>query len=337
MNEDLLSGPDPGADELRAIVSRASKRRWRTVGAAAAVALAAGGGIGYGVSNHSGRPQTVVAGSSTSGTTVYPNGASMPLNYSGQGSTSVGAAMPAMPLRYTRLFVRDAGTVTIRGYLAGGPAGVPPTCFAFPRFQAEVSTRYAIGQASGGGFPPSSASTEPVRSAEAELIGVIEQDPVYVVVVNTSPQVAQVKMTFVHGGSDQMAPVQSWAALADELPAADLPADSQFTGAVGTLQALGSSGQVLQTMTVDMGMNPVPQGIPNCVGACPPIQPGATGSKGGAGSSTGAQSRSATVSPSYACAGVPATRPPASLPAQTVPGGIGSATTAMVPTPAQGG
>jgi hypothetical protein len=294
MNEDLLSGPEPGPNELRAIVSRASRRRWRTVAVAAVVALGAGGGIGYGVSNNSGGAQTVVAGSSNSGTSVPGYGGFSPMiGSSVNGSTSSPIAMPAFAQKLTRLFVRDAGGVSIRGYLTEFNGSVPSSaCFPYPRFQAEVSTKYTVGQAGGGLFDVN--STAPIKGAEADLIGMQEQDPVYVVIIDASAGVANLKMTFTGGGSDEMAPAQSWAALAAELPASALPPASKIPGPVGTLQALGANGQVLQTMSVNLGPNPTPQPAQSCF--CPPIASGSGASRGGASSGSGT-ANSGSVAP----------------------------------------
>lgn len=289
MSDHLLSGPEPGPDELRAIVSRASKRRWRTVGVAAVVALAAGGGIGYGLSDHGGGLQTVVAGSPSSGSNVS------------SGAAAGSLAMPGFSQKLTRLFVRDANGVTIRGYRPTVQPPVPASgCYLASQFLAEASTRYAVGQVFGVAYPGHSSS---IQGVEAGVVGVAEQDPVYVVTVNTSPGVTEVKMSFTHGGTDQMAPVQSWAALAAG-PGGNL------AGSVGTLQALGAGGRVLQTMTVNVGMYPLPQ---SC--ACAPIASGNGTSVGGP------QSRSAagggiSSTPALMC---PQPAVPRHLPDQTVP------------------
>ncbi|MBV9659951.1 MAG: hypothetical protein JO337_02210 [Acidimicrobiales bacterium] len=315
MSEDLLSGPEPGPDELRAIVSRASRRRWRSVGAAAAVALAVGGGVGYAVSNHSGGAQTVVAGSPSSGTTVPRAGALAPQisgNSGGGAGTSNGGISAPYASTMTRLFVRDAGTVSIRGYLTNFPSAVPESsCLGFPRFEAEVSTKNAVGQVSSG-FTNQSSS-DPIGSAQAQVVGVAEHDPVDVVVVDTSSAVKDLKMTFSQGGSDEMAPVQGWGVLAVELPASATANPVQW-GSVGTLQALSAGGQVLQTITVNTGSNAA---IPPATGCfCPPI----AGSSSSAGAATGA--------PAIICAqpATPETTTPAtSLPAQPEPTANGSA------------
>ena len=191
--------PDPGPDELRAIVARAGRKRWAIAGVAATLALALGLGVGFATSNHPGPPSQTETASPASGQNAPANasaaaGAS-PGSSSGSssGSTSgtssgsssgsgAGTPLPASTSRFTRLFIRTASGVTIRGFLVTSPRilGLPAGCnLSGARLQVEVSTARMVGTASSGlggvdrSQPLSAISSEVVGSAEGVPTAVV--------------------------------------------------------------------------------------------------------------------------------------------------------------------
>jgi hypothetical protein len=246
----------PGPDDLRAIVSRAGRRRRRVTAAGVAAALAAGAAIGYGVSNHgSSSLQTASSANSSSSTTVAGYG-------SVSAGSGIGAAAPSIaPLQsptLTPIFNRTTAGITIRGFLSN--MSLPrmsalPQCGIFfgPSLRAEVSTAKMVGLAAGG-FGPEPAASSTVETVGADLLGVAEGDPTAVVTVQTSSAVTRVQMEFTGGGSDEMAPVKGWAALAASAPGLAGKADSTGTPpAVGQLIAYNAAGHQLSTTSVRLG------------------------------------------------------------------------------------
>jgi hypothetical protein len=332
--DDLLDGPSAGRQELQAIVERAGRHRRRSVAglasAAALVALAAGGGIGYAVSNHGGKAQTVVAGSSPGGGTPTPavagnSGSSMaPVT----GSNAEGAGPT-----YTHLFTRTAGSVTIRAYqpdthpaatVCGEPAAT---------VQADVSTPDVAGVAVTPAFAPNAASGA-ILSVWGQEIGRPEGHPVDVVLVQVGASVKQVKVDFAGAGSDDMAPVQGWAVLADPAAAA-----ASVGNPLGTVSAIDAAGKTLRTQPAYLGGGAAlpAEGVPSTC-FCPPIgsvPPGvkAGGSGGAAGSGTASSgtastgtgsagtASSGTASPGQVSSGAATVAPmcPRPLPAVTIP------------------
>jgi hypothetical protein len=175
-----------------------------------------------------------------------------------------------------------------------------------------------VGIVSGPFFSqPSSGSA--IEYSSPGLIGVAEGSPTAVVVAYTGTNVAQVRMDFAKGGSDQMTPVQGWSALT-----------APFAGGVsssgyGTLTALDKSGHVVATETVGPTPQPYPLGVPPKPGVLPsnpgngaptPAAGGGTVSPSGSGyAGSGSASRgSASSNSAGAVASPPATivSPPAS-------------------------
>jgi hypothetical protein len=302
--DDLLDGPSGGRQELQAIVERAGRHRRRSfaglASAAALVALAAGGGIGYAVSNHGGQAQTVVAGSSPGRGTPTPA-----VGGQAGGSTApvIGShvAEPAIGPTYTHLFTRTAGAVTIRAYqpdthptaaVCGAPAAT---------VQADVSTPDVAGIAVTPAFAPSSASGA-ILSVWGQEIGRPEGHPVDVVLVQVGASAKLVKVDFAGGGGDKMAPVDGWAVLADPVASA-----ASVGNSLGTVSALDAAGKTLRTQPAYLGGGAAlpAEGVPSTC-FCPPIgsvPPGvkAGGSGGAAGSGTAStgqvSSGAATVAP----------------------------------------
>lgn len=276
--EDPLSGPTGGRQELEAIIERASfHRRSRVLKLAtltAVVALGAGTGIGY-AAWHQPAPQTVVSGPASSGSTVpYPNGAfngglSSPL----VGTVPVGGvtAVPAEAFRMSRIFDRQAGAIAIRGFEVGNGSESPPLpgppCgqVVQPEMTAELSTPGMVGMVTGFRTVGASVS-KPVMSTDGEYLGLIEGDPVAVIVVQTSKEVTDVRATFAGSrrATDHMAPVKGWAVLAAELPAGTSPSKT-----LGTVDALGAGGKVLETLEVPYGTNALQSGPPAGPSSCP--------------------------------------------------------------------
>jgi hypothetical protein len=316
--EDLLGqdqGRPAGADELRAIVARAGRKRWRWAAGGVVAALLAGGAIGYGVSNHSGHSgngHTLVAGSSgSSSTTVGSNPSAAigpgagPTAVSGSGTSGSGSsgadsssAIVGEPRAFTHVFTRTDGAVTIRGFLTGLAQPVPAenivgACVAAgPAFQAEVSTAGMVGTLAAGTRPAATTGGRAITATSGEVLGSAEGDPVAVVAVASSPEVARVRVAFAAGGSDEMAPVKGWAALAVLVPVNQRSSTANET-VIGTAQALSSSGQVLASAQVGPGLTPIPSSCLPC-----PLPGSAGGAKeGGAPEPAGGISSGASSSP----------------------------------------
>jgi hypothetical protein len=285
---DLLGHDDsgePGPDELRAIVSRASRHRLRRLSAGMLSALVVGGLVGYLVSNQTSSPsQTAVspaAAPNNSSTTVAggPEAAVGSINSSSPGisssssSSSSGVVEPA--IAYTHLFTRTAGDVTIRGFLTNFPgSSAGPACVVGPpQFEAELSTAQMVGtvDALTGGRP----STNSVASVQTSVVGSAEGDPVAVVTAEAGLGVKLVKASFVGGSTDSMAPVRGWVALA-----APVSARLSYGKSLGHVTALGSAGNVLSTTDITLGSGlPVPAACN--IGGCPEVQPAQTGAAAG--------------------------------------------------------
>ena len=269
---DLLGGdPVPGADELRGIVARARRHHRRVAGLGMAVTLAVGAAAGLVVARPPGRVTATTAGSTSaaSAQSSTRSGAASPSG-SSSGSAAI-VAPPQGPLVLTALFTRTTGAVTIRGF-AGSyqPSGVEalPACgyFGGPRFQAELSTAKMVGDAYDRANPDRS---KPLSAVAATVVGEMEHDPTVSVTAATGSTVAAVRMAFAGGGTDEMAPVQGWVSLA-----APYSGQVGSTTPLGTLTAVGASGQVLATTTVTVGsgFGPVPLAVACPVPSCPSLE-----------------------------------------------------------------
>jgi hypothetical protein len=251
----LLDDGAGGPDELRAIVARAGRRMWwRSAAVAGAVAIVAGGGVGYAVSGTGGSARQVVA-------TAPASQGSATNAPSASGTRAAGGSSIAVPeaSTFTHLFTRQAGGVEIRGFLVSSPlmlpVGAASTCGSFgSSFQAEVSTSGMVATQTNG-FAVSPA-TGPILSAQGTIAGVREGDPVALVVVETEQQVAKVRMDFTGGATDEMAPVKGWSVLA--AAATWFEAGKLEQATIGTLTTFDSSGHTLATMTVQWPPAPMP-------------------------------------------------------------------------------
>jgi hypothetical protein len=261
--EDLLGPADDeptgGAEELRAIVARADRRRWRIGVGGLTAALLIGGGVGYAVSNHHSPGQSVTtaaaAGSKTSQNAPSGRTSAPAAAVRQSGSSSSGAvSSPAMfPERLQPLFTRTTGSVDIRGFVITSTIELPqgyatPSCAVYgPHFEAEVSTPKMVGTAEAGFVTPD--PTKPLSDVNATVLGVAEGDPTLVVTAYAGKGVAEVRQTgFTGGASDTMVPVSGWVALAGPTAASSAAVASPVK--VGTITALSASGQVLSSQTV---------------------------------------------------------------------------------------
>lgn len=193
---------------------------------------------------------TTVAGGASATTSVAGQAphASSESSSSGSDTFSMGGVSASNELpRYTSLFNRVAGAVTIRGYLTNFPQLSPaaPNCPAFgpPEFQAELSTAKMVGTADA---LMASDPKKVISAEETMVIGQQEGEPLAVVVAAAGSGVATVHVAFTNGATDSMAPVHGWVALAASFPA--LPASQ--TAPIGTLTAVDRSGRVLFTQKV---------------------------------------------------------------------------------------
>lgn len=191
-------------------------------------------------------------------------GSSVMVSSSGRYDTEIAA---------TRLFIRDsAGGVAVRlyrqeynfetdsGYAVDTAMPYPDTahdtvppqgmwppqdwqpaswCNQNGDLLAEVSTTDVAGVAYGGWWselPPDSSII-----ASYQVLGVAEQAPIGVVVVQVSGDIAEVRATFADGSVDSMAPVEGAVALA-------MPGAFSWEDSV-TVDAVGADGAVVATET----------------------------------------------------------------------------------------
>jgi len=126
---------------------------------------------------------------------------------------------------------------------------------------AEVSTTDVAGVAYGGWWSELPPDTAMIASYQA--LGIAEQAPIGVVVVQVGVDVAEVRATFPDGSVDSMAPVEGAAALA-------MPGAFSWEDSV-TVDAVGADGAVLATETAGgmYGMGGV-WGRPECQPPPPP-------------------------------------------------------------------
>ncbi len=323
---DDLPGPDrepPGPDELRAIVARSGRHHRRGAAVGMAVTLIVGGTAGYLISGRSTPASSTVAVTGSPPTT------------SGAVSGSVhlgGVSGAAGSSRYTPLFTRTAGRVTIRGFLTDFPkiVGAPATpagCEPVgpPAFQAELSTEKMVGNAQGLAAVD---RTKPISAMTTTVIGDVEGDPTATVVAATGPGVAKVRVAFTSGAKDDMTPVQGWVTLA----AGDSGLSTSTPTSVGTLTALDASGRVLSTQTAMTGSEAPQPFTPGCTSPCPLLTT----------TTTAPSSKGSPPAPpqAFACTGPPIRVPGQMVPGQMVPGqmvpGTGPGIDARpVPAPAQ--
>lgn len=310
--------------------------RVRSAAVAGAVALVAGGGVGYAVSLTGSSAQKVVATAPLSGNGAQARGSFGAASAGGAVSPAIAAPVG---VQFTPLLNRQANGVEIRGFLIGSSGYGAPTCAGIgPRFQAELSTQKMVGIA-GSGFIPQQVGQMPLTE-QPSVVGEAEGDPVAVVVVQTNSSVSDVRMAFNGGATDSMEPVKGWSVLA--APMAGLQTGKIDQVALGTLTALDSSGHVLASSPITWppaAPAPLPAGTNGGSGS------GTAGSGSGtAGSGTVSSGAAGSGVATYPCAVPPPAQPvtpcapsttvqgqiyacpaqaPASEPASTIPKGSG--------------
>jgi hypothetical protein len=240
---DTTGGPTPGREELQQILARSHSRRNRLAAAGMLATLAVGATGGWlARSGRSSGGTALAAGSGGSSTTAAPLAAAV-ASAAGYGAVAGGGGYTL-----TKLFVRTTTDgVTIRAYQPPAPpvATTVPSCPipppAFPGLITEISTADVAGQA------PlyTQASTTPFKMYGISVVGAAEGAPVWVATVEVESSVAQVRVTFADGKTDQMVPVKGWAALAHVAP----PAMVDPKPPTGSVQALDGAGKVIATET----------------------------------------------------------------------------------------
>ncbi len=347
--EDLLGAADAepkgGAEELRAILARAQRRRWRVGVGGLTAALLIGGGVGYAVSNHhsGGQSVTTAAASGSKANQTAPSGQTPgSAAAGGSGSSSSGSAyVPAMfPERLQPLFTRTAGSVDIRGFLVTSTIELPqgyatPSCAIYgPRFEAEVSTPKMVGTATAGFLTPD--PTKALTDVTGTILGVAEGDPTLVVTAYSGSGVAEVRVTgFSGGATDTMVPVSGWVALAGPTTASSASIASPVK--VGTITALNASGQVLSSQTVSVPTSatgaplPLSSGAAQATNGAAAVCMGGTSGTGTSGTGTG------TSGTGKSTGTLPVTCPPATVLPVASPGAAGGAGGGAQPNVGYGG
>ncbi len=250
-----LQGPQPGRSELENIVARAGRYRRRKLVAVAALSGAIALGAGWAVGSLSKRPARVVV-ALPSLNTAHASAASP-----ARPPAGAAAAEPETgSQKWTRLFVRSAGQVTVRAYEVTSSASSAPISgcrylgvASEVTFEAEVSTPQIVGTLTAFGYEPATVSG---YSVTAGRIGIEEGAPLYVVAAQVPAGVSEVTLsgmsTAAPGAAtaDRMVPVGGWAVLV--MPAASLQSTST---AFATLSAYGSDGRLLHQASVTLGTN----------------------------------------------------------------------------------
>jgi hypothetical protein len=312
----VANEPEPGPDELRAIVARASRKRWATVGIAAALALGLGLGVGYGTSGQS---------SSTAGTATASGSPASGSTGGGGSSVSAGAAVgyggasssptprvDAAGVKMSSLFARPSNGVTTRAFVVTFPQinGLPPGCgLQGPRLQAEVSTAKMVGIVEGGIFGVD--RTQPVSGVTSQIVGSAEGDPTAVVIAATGPSVSHVSMSFPGGTKDQMAPVEGWVVLT-----APVSKTLSYGQSLGMLTANNAHGGVLKSQALKVGVASATTNNIACGYGCPAGAPAA-----GSATSSGGKPVVAPATPAIRCMPVPCTPVPGVSPLPPVTSG----------------
>ncbi|MGI8493228.1 MAG: hypothetical protein ACR2NJ_10825, partial [Acidimicrobiales bacterium] len=226
---DLLGSeaPPAGADELRQIVARAERRRWRVAGGALALTLVAGGLAGYFIPDRSSTRQVAATAPGQRANLVAPSSAQGGAKTQ-QGAATAPGGVPALatpapfpPLQH--LFTRMANGLSIRGFTMKFSSQPVPQPAAEPgasacsavitstgSFTAEVSTDKMVATVGKAELASLPAAVGPV---EAQAVGYGEGDPRLVVMAQVAANVADVNVKFNDGTSDHMAPVGHWVAL----------------------------------------------------------------------------------------------------------------------------
>jgi len=151
----------------------------------------------------------------------------------------------------------------------------------------EFSDKTAIGQGVLFDEPSTETSTPAGTSSATEpsggtsgAFGVAEGTPVWWIAVSVGPEVTRVQVAFADGSTDQMSPIGGVAVLAHQInPSVATAGDGPYE-VRGTLQLLGASGAVIDTVTFPEPAptpTPVPEPMP-APGTPPETVPGSTSS-----------------------------------------------------------
>jgi hypothetical protein len=179
---------------------------------------------------------------------------------SGGGSfsanTRAGGALNVMVGGETRVFVRTtADGIQIRGYQLDQVAeAAAAACGAFVPLLAEYSDNLVAGSTSPFAFTPQQPN--PVLVEQASVAGLVEGSPIWLATVRAGSAVAKVVAHFPDGSTDEMAPVKGWAVLAHHASGRIVAVNITS----GTLQAFGTHGQLLGTVSLAQVQNVPPRG-----------------------------------------------------------------------------
>lgn len=234
--------PDARAEPVRRRVSRGGGRSYWALVVAAAAGLAVGAASGYAAA-----PERTAPSASISAASTVPSRGRYAAPLGSGGSLSGQASVPDS---YSPLFTRQSNGVTIRAFLDGGSedvSGATQGCPNGPPLVAEVSTSKMVGVSVDWGSPDS--SLYPANSSvRTDVLGSSEGDPIAVIVVETGPEVADIRATFSTSGmrSDSMSPSYGWAVLAAPIPSIPSPQDAP----IGRVESIGKDHQVLATSTL---------------------------------------------------------------------------------------
>jgi hypothetical protein len=233
---------------------------------------------------------------------------------------------------YSKEFVRTtADGITIRAYAtsaSGRPLFPPgtPGCPSFdPGLQVEVSTAAVAQQVFTVLVPEGGA----LKAYSLSTAGVAEGAPLWVVQVETDSTVAEVKVSFGAGETDQMKPVNGWAVLAHTVPAS-----ARSTSSVGGVQVINAQGKVVAGAQFQLPSTGIDQPVVVPSPASPgvgSVAPNQGSSSSGVASASSSGSGSAVASATTVPA-VPAVPPDVSV--TTLPGsGAATPPTTLTPAP----
>ena len=332
----------PGAagtlDDLRRVLRRHRRRQLRALAVTAAAVLVAGAAGGFAAGrgiDPTGTTRVAAAsqqaGSQPAGSAAAFQGADGP--GPSPGDVAPSAAVSASSAAYpnpgypvsVQLLLRNAtdGTrvrlyeqkfpVPTFGCPAGATCPLPPkaSCLPTGSLSAEVSDDQVAGQAGGILFAAPKASGLDVVGAE--VVGMGQPQPILTVTAHAGPDVARVNLTTPYG-TDTMAPVSGWVALAVRLPASYRPPTPfPFPGSgLGTLAAFAASGATISSTSLSGFYPSKPPCEPTqivCGGSA--TATGSTGPRGDA--------RVTLAGPVPAPVPVPTTGPPPTVPCQPCP------------------
>jgi hypothetical protein len=261
------ASPSEDLVDLMGRVDRRSRTRARVLVTVLVVALLAGplGGFIIGRTTYSDDRSRVVAANGNSDGSASGGGVHSP----------TGGARPLGKAELDRLFVRTTRDgITARAYARHSRCAPSDFCVASPPpyIQADLSSDAAVTVVASS---PNSPATAPLGSVMSGLFGVAEGAPSLWVLVQTGPEVTQVRARFSGDDTDRMSPVDNVAILAHQGASA------------ARIEALNRSGEVVATRDIPVTTGSCgaaesstsangPQSIvPSCSGPAPPTLPAA--------------------------------------------------------------